>query len=44
MTEILLIALASAVVIVVVAGLLDRLLSFDDLTSTNDGDGPAGAG
>jgi hypothetical protein len=36
MTEIMLIGLAAVVLVVVVAGLLDRLLDFDDLTSSSD--------
>lgn len=44
MTGILVIGLAAVVVVVVVAGLLDRLLDFDDLTSTNDSDLYPGAG
>jgi hypothetical protein len=37
MTGIMLIGLAAVVLVVVVAGLLDRLLDFDDLTSSSDG-------
>ena len=36
MTGIMLIGLAAVVLVVVVAGLLDRLLDFDDLTSSSD--------
>jgi hypothetical protein len=36
MTGMMLIGLAAVVLVVVVAGLLDRLLDFDDLTSSSD--------
>jgi hypothetical protein len=36
MTGMMLIGLAAAVLVVVVAGLLDRLLDFDDLSSSAD--------
>jgi hypothetical protein len=38
MTGIILIGLAAALVVVVVAGILDRLLDFDDLSTTTDND------
>jgi hypothetical protein len=36
MTGIVLFGLVAAVLVVVVAGLLDRLLDYDDLTSSSD--------
>jgi hypothetical protein len=36
MTGMMLIGLAAVILVVVVAGLLDRLLDFDDLTSSSD--------
>jgi hypothetical protein len=38
MTGIMLIGLAAVLVVVVVAGILDRLLDFDDLSASTDND------
>jgi hypothetical protein len=42
MTGIMLIGLAAVLVVVVVAGILDRLLDFDDLSASTDNDLRAG--